>query len=159
MNPQAPQPPTREEIERWHRYFAVDCNNSAWTLVEVANRTPEQSADLLRRAYAAAHHWFQVGNEVNKNRAESLLGQVHAMLGHGELAMHYAKRNHEFVLGRESDAWEVAFAHAILAHAAAVSGQTRLHQEAYAKALAVGGGLDAGDREVFEATFSQVPKP
>ncbi|MEZ6002605.1 MAG: hypothetical protein R3F33_00340 [Planctomycetota bacterium] len=153
------QMPTQEEQSRWHRFFAIDCNNSAWGLVENSKRSADQDADLLRRAYAAAHHWFQVGDDVNKNRAEGLLGQAHACLGHGELAMHYAQRNHDFVLGRDSDAWEVAFAHSVLSHAASAAGQSALHAEQYGKAQAVAESLGGQDRQIFDSTFHLVPKP
>ena len=150
----------KEEAKKWHRSFAVTCNNEAWALSEKPVRTPEEDSGMLQRAWAAAYHWFQVGGEVERNRAESLLAQVHGILGHGDLAMTYAQRNHDFVLGRKSDGWEIAFAHAILANAAHAAGNADLHREQYAKAHSECEALtDPQDKKIFLDTFQSVPKP
>ena len=149
-----------EETKKWQRNFAVTCNNEAWALAEKPHRTPDENSSMLQRAWAAAYHWFQVGGEVERNRAESLVAHVHGLLGHGDLAMTYAQRNHDFVLGRKSDDWEIAFAHAILANAAHAADRGELHREQYAKAKAVGENLsDPQDKKIFMDTFAVVTKP
>ncbi len=149
-----------EETSKWHRNFAVTCNNEAWALSEKDGRTPDEDAGMLRRAYAAAYHWFQVGNDVQRCRAESLLALVNAILGHGEQALYFAKRNHDFVLSNDSEAWEVAFAHGILAHAAHTASDDGLHRKQYELAQTASEQLaDAQDLKIFLATFSRVPKP
>ena len=82
--------PGDEEIRKWHRRFAVECNNRAWRLSEASTRSPADDAEMVNAAHAAAFHWSKVGTELHAARAEMLLGHVHALLGHGELAMRSA---------------------------------------------------------------------
>ena len=53
--------PTAEDIARWDRWFAVEMNNQAWSLVENPGRTPAETEDMLHAAHAAALHWKCVG--------------------------------------------------------------------------------------------------
>ena len=107
-----------DEVRKWHRRFAVECNNRAWRLSEAAARSPSADEEMLNAAHAAAFHWRQVGNELNRARADMLLGHVHALRGHGDVAMRYADASFRYVTAHESPPWEMAFAHAVLAHAA-----------------------------------------
>lgn len=151
--------PTDEEIAKWQRYFAIECNNLAWRLAETAGRTPEQDAEMLHAAHAAALHWGAVGTAVNAARAELLLAQVHALLGDEPAASRYARRNMEFVQQHGAEDWEMAFAHAAMAHAAALRRDADAHSEHYARARALGDGLPgAEDRRIFQASFQHVPQ-
>lgn len=148
-----------ENIYTWHRRFAVEANNLAWRLSEKTELATEEKTELLYAAYAAAHHWSKVGTEEHTARAELLLGRVHALLGHGDLAMKFARAAFDSIVSRNGEPWEMAFAHAILANAAAVSGDSRLHTEHYKEAKAVGESLDEEDKRIFLATFRLIPSP
>jgi hypothetical protein len=64
------------------------------------------------------------------------------------------------VAARQSPDWEIAFAHAVLAHAAAAVNDRDLHARQYALAKDLGSALrDAEEREIFEATFARIPAP
>jgi hypothetical protein len=154
-----PEEPNEEDLRKWHRWFAVECNNDAWRLSEAASRSAAEDAEMLNAAHAAAFHWNQVGTELNVALAETLLGHVHALLGHGELAMRYAQSSFDFVTLRDSPDWEVAFAHAILAHAAFAAGDGDTHARHYALAKETAERLGDEDRNIFDATFRQVPIP
>jgi hypothetical protein len=74
--------------------------------------------------------------------------------------MRYAQASFDFVMAHESPPWEVAFAHAVLANAAAAAGNNELHAKHYAIAQAEGDALpDAEERSIFEAMFRSVPAP
>ncbi|MGE5169681.1 MAG: hypothetical protein ACM3JC_04830 [Rudaea sp.] len=152
--------PTADDATAWHRRFAVDCNNRAWTLAEAASRTPVENEEMLDAAHAAALHWRKVGTDLHVARATMLLAHVHALLGHGALAMPYARASFAFVTSHESPDWEVAFAHAILANAAAAAHDTPTHARHYARAKALAAALgDAEERAIFGATFCRIPPP
>ena len=152
--------PTADEIARWDRWFAIEMNGRAWTLVEKAVRSPLEDEEMLHAAHAAALHWSRVGSESNRARADMLLGQVHALLGNGSLAMHYARRSHDFTASRESPDWELAFVHAVLANAARAAQDAPLYAEEYRIAKKLGGAIaDSEDREIFERTFALLPAP
>ena len=90
-----------------------------------------------------------------------LLGQVHALLGDGKQALHHAREAFAYVTEHEdSPAWQVAFAHAVMANAAAANGELSLHKTHYQRAKTLGSALtDDEERAIFEATFRTVPVP
>jgi hypothetical protein len=68
---------------------------------------------------------------------------------------------HAYFLRRdETPDWEIALAHAILAHAARVAGDDDGHRRAYRDAeAALAAVAEPGDRQVVEETFAHVPHP
>lgn len=152
--------PNDEEFARWHRWFAVDCNNRAWRLSEAAARSFSEDEEMLDAAHASALHWRKIGTELHAARAEMLLGHVHALLGNGDLAMRYAGVSFAYFAAHDCDEWERAFSHAVLANAAAAAGNVDLHLRHYAIAKEIGLALpNAEERRIFEATFRRIPAP
>jgi hypothetical protein len=155
-----PEPPAPEEIARWQRWFAVECNNHAWSQTARAERTAASDREMLYAAYAAAYHWSKVGTALNDARAELLLAHVHALLGEAAPALAYARRVLAYCENNPCEDWDLAFAHAELAHAAAVAGDHALHAEHYALARARGEAIaDEEDRRVFLEEFARIPRP
>ena len=152
--------PSEQETKDWHRRFGVQANNRAWTLAERSSLEAGEKTELVYAAYAAAHHWSKIGTEDQMSSAQLLLGRVHALLGHAALAMEFATSAFRRITSRASAPWEVAFAHAILANAAAISDEPEVHREHYLKARTLGEGLeDPQDKELFLATFDLIPAP
>jgi hypothetical protein len=149
-----------DDIRKWHRRFAMECNNRAWRLSEAPTLSAAENTEMLDAAHAAAFHWSKVGTEIHTARANMLLAHVHALLGHAEPAMQYAGACFANVTSRESPQWELAFAHAVLAHAASAAGNAELHSRHFTLAKQMGQALpNAEEREIFEATFRRVPVP
>ena len=149
-----------QDVATWLRRFAVESNNRAWQLSEAEARSSAEDQEMLEAAHAAAYHWRKVGTAVHAARADMLLAHVHALLGHGAIAMPYAQASFASVTSRESPDWELAFAHAVLANAAFAAADAPLHAHHYALAQKIGSGLaNAEDRTIFEATFSRIPDP
>ena len=154
------QQPSNEDMLKWHRWFAVECNNNGWTLAEKADRTPDEDREMLCLAYAAALHWSKVGTPLNAARADLLLARGHALLQHADLAVHYAKRCLEFCQNNACEDWDVAFAEAEMAYAAAIAGDSEGHAAHYEIAKSKGESLkDPEDRKVFLESFERIPKP
>lgn len=76
-----------------HRWFAVECNNAAWALVEAARRSAEETERMLHLAHAAQVHWLALGKPINQLRADQLLAFAYALAGDGRRAMHFAERS------------------------------------------------------------------
>jgi len=143
-----------------HRYFAIECNNKAWDLVERAD--PIASRDeLLNHAHASAFHWQAIGTDLQKMRATMLLANVHASLGLGGSAMNYANQMRSYFLAQSSVAdWEIAFVHTIHARASACVGDTAGHKDSYANAQnALAAIVEPEDKAIVMLTFEQIPKP
>lgn len=65
-----------------------------------------------------------------------------------------------YFLGRDTPDWELAFTHAIYAHAACVAGEPADHRSAYQEAtVALAAIADEEDRAIVLRTLSQVPVP
>ena len=153
------QNPDEAELRKWHRWFAVECNNHAWELAAIGSRTDDQNDEMMQAAYSAAFHWSRVGTAVHVARAMMLLAHVHATLGHAELALVYARRFLYFCEHNDCEDWDLAFAHAEMAHAAAKAGDPELHSSHYRKAKELGQAItDDEDRRVFDTEFSRIPR-
>ncbi|TWT56703.1 hypothetical protein KOR42_00570 [Thalassoglobus neptunius] len=61
------------DVAEAHRWFAIECNNRAWDLVESESRSEEEREELLMTASSAAWHWKQIGKPLNNLRAQVLL--------------------------------------------------------------------------------------
>lgn len=147
------------ESQDWHKRFAMNCNNRAWEL-SIQHRTPAQDREMLDAAHASAWHWTKIGTELNHMRALMLLAEVHALLGFGSTAFRYAEEMRAYFLNRETPDWELAFAHAIYAHAASAAARHEIHRSAYQAATAALEAIaDEEDRIIVARTFDQVPKP
>jgi hypothetical protein len=155
-----PQPPTDTDTAHWQRYFAMTANNRAWDLAAQARDTAADR-ELLDAAHASAWHWRFAGTELNHMRAAMLLAETHALLGHGGTALAYAQDMHAYFTGKaDTPDWEIAFAHAIFAHAAHAAGRTDQHAAAYRDAArSLDAIADPEDRAIVLQTFRQVPAP
>lgn len=154
-----PHIPQDTDPGNWHRYFAVECNNRSWQLA-MQSRTAEQDLEMLNAAHASAFHWATMGAKLNDMRAKTLLAEVHALLGLGASALKYAEESRSYFLARDTEDWEIAYAHVIHAHAAATAGASELHSDSYARALAALEAIaDEEDRKIVLQTFEQVPAP
>lgn len=152
--------PDHETIARMHRFFAVECNNTAWDLADKADRTLDDDRQMLYRAYASAFHWTQSGSSLNDARSEITLAHVHAILGQGSLAMQYARSALNYFEQHDSEDWDIAFGHMELAFAAAVAGEADLHRQHYAQAKELGEAIvGQEDREIFLTMLAKIPLP
>jgi hypothetical protein len=151
------QPP-QQEIDRWHRWFAVQCNNAAWNLTSKQDRTSGEDQEMLNLAYASAYHWSKAGQPIHVARADVTLSHAHSLLGDGDLALGYARRALDFFEHNECEDWDLAFAHLEIALAAAVLGEADLHAGHYATARTLGEAIqEEEDRQVFLEEFDRIP--
>jgi hypothetical protein len=150
--------PAQAGIDQWHRRFAVEGNNHTWDLAARPERSPAENQDMLYSAYAAAFHWSKVGTPLHRARAEITLAHVHALLGQAELALSYARRSLAFFENNEGEDWDLAFAYAEMAHAAATGCDPALHAKYYALAQEQGRAIkDEEDQRIFLEELSRIP--
>ena len=79
-------------LQQAHRWFAVECNNHAWDLIEKSDRTADETDAMLHAAHASCHHWLQIGGELEHARACTLLATAYHRAGFFERGMHFALR-------------------------------------------------------------------
>lgn len=66
------------DVPQARRWFAVECNNHAWDLLDKPQRTADETERLVHAAHAACFHWLDAGDALNHLRARQLLGVVYA---------------------------------------------------------------------------------
>jgi tetratricopeptide (TPR) repeat protein len=145
------------DIPAAHRWFATGFNNRAWDLVEKADRTPDETIEMLQTAQAAAIHWQAVGTPINRQRAENLLATAFLKAGQIEQALHHAKRG--LALSQENGDSQTAFDRAsALAAAAKAQNLSANGKEALPlilEALAEADKLDGDERTLFDKLYSE----
>lgn len=122
--------PNLIEIKQWTRWFAVEHNNRAWQLAELAERSDEQDREMIDAAHAAALHWSRVGQVVNTLRADQLLAWVYALNGDATRADEYAQQSRELIAAQIeglSD-WDRAFQSLVDAIVARAANNHASHQ-------------------------------
>lgn len=154
-----PAIPTDTDAKSWQRYFAIECNNRAWDLA-AKSRTPAEDVEMLNAAHASCFHWSEVGTELHSMRAKMLLARAHTLVGNGVLAVRLALEMREYFSSHDAPAWEMAFAHAIYAHAAQVVGDLENHRTAYQNAVQVLSKVTSEEERVLiRETLDLVPVP
>jgi DNA-binding transcriptional MerR regulator len=145
-----------------HRELAVALFNHVWSLIEVADRTPAQTDELIHAAHASRFHWSRAegSQAVNLGRGEWQCSRVYAVLGRGEPAIWHAQRclaYAETPEGGQED-WDLAAAYEALARAHAVAGDLATAAEWKAKAAAaLEAVVDQDDRDVIEGDLATLP--
>jgi DNA-binding transcriptional MerR regulator len=145
-----------------HRELAVALFNHVWSLLEVADRTPAQTDELIHAAHASRFHWSRAaGSEaVNLGRGEWQCARVYAALGRGEPAVWHARRCLAYAAsaGGGQEDWDLAAAYEALARAHAVAGDLPAAAEWKAKAAAeLDSVADQDDRDVIEGDLATLP--
>ena len=149
--------PSPEDIAKFHRYFAAQCNNRAWDLASQNQRTADEEREMLNAAYAAAFHWSKVGTPINDARADMTLAHVHSLLGNGDQALYYAGRCLSFFEQNEGEDWDLAFAHAEMALATATCGDHDTCRKHVALAQETGATIkNDEDRKAFDEEFARI---
>ncbi len=84
-----------------HRYFAVECFNRAWDLIDKDGRTPEEDEQMLQMSLASTWHWSQRPDCTATNlsigywqtsRIYALLGQADNARRYGLMCLHASQK-------------------------------------------------------------------
>jgi DNA-binding transcriptional MerR regulator len=141
-----------------HRRLGRELFNRVWTLLETADRTPEQVDELIHAAHASRYHWTIGGEPAHRARGEWQCARVYSTLGRAEPALWHARRCvdlcREFGLGD----WDLAAAFEGMARACAVAGDATGTAEWRARAaMALEDIGDPEDRALIEGDLATIP--
>ena len=105
-----------------HKYFAANCFNKAWDLIEKPDRTPEESRLMVALNQASIYHWLNRPDCTSENLSVGYwqASRIQTILGHAEEAMRHA----EVCLGysTELEPFYLGYAHEALARATLLAG-------------------------------------
>lgn len=142
-----------------HRQLGVDLFNHVWTLLALAERTPEQVDEMIHAAHASRHHWASAGTTINLARGECQCSRVYAVLGRAEPALWHAQRCLAYVEASEDAAdWDLPFAYEALARAYELGGDgDRARREAERARELAAEVADDEDREHLLGELADLP--
>ncbi len=134
--------PSAEEIEEWHRHFGVDLFTETWDLLDTADRTLDQDAEMLAAALGSRHHWRQVGEPKNFAISDWQVSRVFAVTGAAELARSFANQSLALCETNDLSPFLHGYAHEALARAAMVDGDEPTAMEHIAAARTFAAQVD-----------------
>lgn len=109
------------DVAAAHEYFATDCFNKAWDLLEKPSRTREDDLLMVALNQASIYHWLNRRDCESKHLSVGYwqASRIHAVLGNAPEARRYA----EICLSHSDDLapFFVGYAHEALARAALVA--------------------------------------
>jgi hypothetical protein len=142
----------------WHKKSAVDLFNLVWSLLDNADRSPEQDDTMVHAAHASRYHWGEIGTPLEFERGEWQISRVYAVLGRSEPALHHARRCLDICQANEIGDFDIAFAYEAVTRAYAVSGQKAECEEYTALARQAGEKIeDKDNRDYFFSELESVP--
>jgi hypothetical protein len=148
------------DIAAAHKYFSAGCFNSAWTLIDKAERTGDENEQMLALAHASVWHWRERDDCKPRNLSIGYwqLSRVYALIRHGERAAHYG--NLCLAASADEPPFFLGYAHEALARAAALVGDVTVMSEHLAQAQGLAEMVqEAEDREVLLADLQTISLP
>ena len=141
-----------------HRRLGKDLFNRVWTLLETADRTPEQTDEMIHAAHASRWHWTVGGDRAQRARGEWQCSRVYAVLGRGEPALWHSRRCLDLCREFELGDWDLAAAYEAMSRASLVAADDVAARDWKAKALAALHDIaDPDDREPIETDLAALP--
>ena len=104
------------------RKLAVELFNYTWTLIEKADRTPEETERMLNASHASRFFWGEVGESVNFARGEWQLARVYAVADLPTESIRHAEACLALCEEHGIGDFDLAVAYEALARAYAVAG-------------------------------------
>jgi DNA-binding transcriptional MerR regulator len=143
-----------------HRALGAALFNHVWTLLEKADRTADEDAEMVHAAHASRFHWGRADGvqPANLARGEWQCSRVYAVLGRAEPALWHAERCRLILEANQVADFDIAAAYEALARAHAVAGDAAAADSWRARATdALDGIADPDDREIIAGDIATLP--
>jgi tetratricopeptide (TPR) repeat protein len=132
------------------RALAVGGNNLAAALEEKSQRSDYETQGMLTAAEAGLQYWKQAGTWLEEERAEYRLARSRLQAGEAAAAVQSAERCVRVCKRNAAPAFELFFAHAVLALAQRAAGDGEAFQAQRSEAMACLGQVPEHDRQWCE---------
>lgn len=145
------------DSESAHKYFAANCFNKAWELIDNPDRTAEDDEQMIRLTHASMYHWTQRPDCTDRHLSIGYwqASRIYCLVGQAENALRYAQLCLEIT--PSDDAFCLGYAYEALARAEKLAGhetQAREHlAQAWKQAEQV---TDEDDRKYLEADLKSL---
>jgi hypothetical protein len=116
-----PHPPDFN-VEAAHQYFAAQCFNQAWDLIDKKDRCPDEDLQMVALNQASLYHWSQRPDNNDQHRSVGYwqASRIHSLLGNSAEARRYAEICLSYSRGLQP--FFLGYAYEALARAAKVAG-------------------------------------
>jgi hypothetical protein len=143
-----------------HRYFAAECFNQVWDLIDKAERTAAEDLQMIHLAHTSHWHWTQVADHTATNISIALwqTARVYAAMGDAAHAMQYAQACLELSRREDLPPFYVGYAYEALARAASIAGDRATEAEHVAEARRIAPSIDDGEsRDLLLRDLDSIP--
>ncbi len=143
-----------------HRWFAAHCFNSAWDLIDKANRTPEEDERMLRLSLASTYHWTQRADCTNTSMSIGYwqTSRIYVLLKQPENARRYGHLCLAVSQNADVEPFYRAFAFEALARTEALAGNRELAAQYVAEGRRFAAEVvDADEQKAALADLATVP--
>jgi hypothetical protein len=122
------------DVASAHRFFAADCFNRAWDLIEKRDRTSDDDEQMLLLSHASMWHWTQRPDVSSASKSVGYwqLARVHAILGRADESRRWAHLS--LAHSGADEPFLVGYAYEALARAEAIANNPLKSQEYIAAA-------------------------
>ena len=105
-----------------HKYFAAQCFNSAWPLIDKAERSPDEEVQLVALGHASLWHWIQRNDctDTNLSIGYWLLSRIYSVLHDAAQARRYAESCLRISQRTDIEPFYLAFAYEAVARSASL---------------------------------------
>lgn len=132
--------------------------NTAWDLIDLAERDAEQARTLVVRAMASRYLWEEVGGEEQLCFGDWQSAYALSLAGAGDLALSFASAALERAEAAGWTDWRLASCHEGVARACRVLGDRSGFEEHAARCREILEGVeDAEDRELIASQLESIP--
>jgi len=113
------------DVREAHAYFAKECFNYSWELIEKGDRTQKETDAMIHLAHASLFHWSRRVDCTDQNLSVGYwqLSRVYALAGLGDCALRYAETCLTYSLQHGVAKVFLAYAHEALARAYTLLGE------------------------------------
>lgn len=144
-------------LKEFQKKQAIDCFNKTWDLIDKADRSNEETLEMIHSAHASRFLWGQVGEPLNFERGEWQISKVYYLTGNGERALYHGQACLQICEDNDIKDFDIVFAYEALANAyKLLNDQENL--EKYKKLAFDGldGIEDKGNREYAESELNKI---
>jgi hypothetical protein len=127
------------DVAAVHRFFAAQCFNDAWELIEKRDRNADDDERMLLLSMASLWHWTQRADCTPTNLSIGYwqVARIYALLGQVDNARHYGLRCRAVSQTEGVEPFYLGFAYEALARAEAVTGNAAKRDEYLREAYAL----------------------
>ena len=96
--------PENVDVRQAHTYFAQECFNLSWDLIEKRERKPEETDLMIHLAHASLYHWSRCADCTDQNLSIGYwqLSRVYALAGLGDSALKAAAVSYTHLRAHET---------------------------------------------------------